>query len=204
MRELYMENIGSGSQALTRIRAINDHVIMRLQCICPMPFCMKITIFFPSPVFSTSESGNNSSEDIWYLEPILKIFLAPLWCPIAIIKDCSMDIDIYGRDCVQRSYSGHYSGSWTWRSLVQSRSSWCQYSMRLDPMHRAYSSLLIHPFGLVHWVPEQLNIKTVNGACKLIDGCSLKAVFSLQLSKWHYLAYAKETKVNSTTWLYGR
>ena len=26
--------------------------------ICPMPFCMKITIFFEYPVFSTSESGN--------------------------------------------------------------------------------------------------------------------------------------------------
>ena len=25
----------------------------------------------------------------------------------------------------------------------------------------------------VHWVPEQLNIKAVTGACKLIDGCSL-------------------------------
>ena len=27
--------------------------------------------------------------------------------------------------------------------------------------------------GVVHWVPEQLNIKAVTGACKLIDGCSL-------------------------------
>ena len=26
---------------------------------------------------------------------------------------------------------------------------------------------------VVHWVPEQLNIKAVTGACKLIDGCSL-------------------------------
>ena len=25
----------------------------------------------------------------------------------------------------------------------------------------------------LHWVPEQLNIKAVTGACKLIDGCSL-------------------------------
>ena len=38
-------------------------------------------------------------------------------------------------------------------------------------MHRAYPSL--HPSGVVHWVPEQLNIKAVTGACKLIDGCSL-------------------------------
>ena len=35
----------------------------------------------------------------------------------------------------------------------------------------AYSKL--HPSGVVHWVPEQLNIKAVTGACKLIDGCSL-------------------------------
>ena len=27
-----------------------------------------------------------------------------------------------------------------------------------------------HP---IHWVPEQLNIKAVTGACNLIDGCSL-------------------------------
>ena len=43
--------------------------------------------------------------------------------------------------------------------------------MRLRSVHRAYSSL--HPSGVVHWVPEQLNIKAVTGACKLIDGCSL-------------------------------
>ena len=32
----------------------------------------------------------------------------------------------------------------------------------------------IHPSGVVHWVPEQLNMKAVTGACKLIDGCSLE------------------------------
>ena len=42
--------------------------------------------------------------------------------------------------------------------------------MRLRSLHRAYPSL--HPSGVVHWVPEQLNIKAVTGACKLIDGCS--------------------------------
>ena len=41
--------------------------------------------------------------------------------------------------------------------------------MRLRSAHRAYLSL--HPSGVVHWVPEQLNIKAVTGACKLIDGC---------------------------------
>ena len=40
--------------------------------------------------------------------------------------------------------------------------------MRLRSLHKAYPSP--HPFGVVHWVPEQLNIKAVTGACKLIDG----------------------------------
>ena len=53
-------------------------------------------------------------------------------------------------------------------------------------MHRAYPSL--HPSGVVHWVPEQLNIKAVTGACKLIDSCSL-AQF-----QWYTLAYAAEIK----------
>ena len=43
--------------------------------------------------------------------------------------------------------------------------------MRLRSLHRAYPNL--HPFRVVHWVPEQLNIKAVTGVCKLIDGCSL-------------------------------
>ena len=42
--------------------------------------------------------------------------------------------------------------------------------MRLRSLHMAYPSF--RPSG-VHWVPEQLNIKAVTGACKLIDGCSL-------------------------------
>ena len=41
----------------------------------------------------------------------------------------------------------------------------------MELVHRAYPSL--HP-GVVHWVLEQLNIKAVTGACKLIDGCSLE------------------------------
>ena len=43
--------------------------------------------------------------------------------------------------------------------------------MRLRSLHSAYPSL--HPSGVVHWVPEQLNIKAVTGACKLIDDYSL-------------------------------
>ena len=43
--------------------------------------------------------------------------------------------------------------------------------MRLRSLHGVHPSL--HPSRVVHWVPEQLNIKAVTGACKLIDGCSL-------------------------------
>ena len=43
--------------------------------------------------------------------------------------------------------------------------------MRLRSLHRAYPNL--HPSGVVNWVPEQLNMKAVTGACKVIDGCSL-------------------------------
>ena len=43
--------------------------------------------------------------------------------------------------------------------------------MRHRSLYRAYPSL--HPFRVIHWVPEQLNIKAVTGAFKLIDGCSL-------------------------------
>ena len=44
----------------------------------------------------------------------------------------------------------------------------------LPRLHIAYPSL--HPSGVVHWIPElaeQLNIKVVAAACKLIDGCYL-------------------------------
>ena len=42
--------------------------------------------------------------------------------------------------------------------------------MRLRSVRRAYPSL--HPSGEIQWALEQLNIKAVTGACKLIDGCS--------------------------------
>ena len=73
-----------------------------------------------------------------------------------------------------------------------------QYTMRLRSLHRAYPSL--HPFGVVHWVPEQLNIKAVTGACKLIDGCSLalcSATGSVVSS-----GICHRNKVNWTAWLY--
>ena len=52
-------------------------------------------------------------------------------------------------------------------------------------------ALMKYNFGIVHWVPEQLNIKAVTGACKLIDGCSLCSATPLVAS---YLAYATEIK----------
>ena len=42
---------------------------------------------------------------------------------------------------------------------------------------------------IVHRVPEQLNIKAVTGACKLIDGCSLELC-----SATPSVAYATEMK----------
>ena len=63
--------------------------------------------------------------------------------------------------------------------------------MRLLSLHRAYPS--IHPSGVVHWVPEQLNIKAVTGACKLIDGCSL-ALCSATVSVVSAGIYATEIK----------
>ena len=66
--------------------------------------------------------------------------------------------------------------------------------MRLRSLHRAYPSL--HPSGVVHWVPEQLNIKAVAGACKLIDGCSSNAALRCVRPQfqWYQLAYATEIK----------
>ena len=55
------------------------------------------------------------------------------------------------------------------------------YTIRLRSLHRAYPSL--HPSGVVHWVPEQLNKKAVTGACKLIDGCSLE-LFNMIKNIW--------------------
>ena len=56
--------------------------------------------------------------------------------------------------------SGYYSGLWTRRFLVRVPSG-CQYSMRLDRLHRAYP--ILHPFGVVYWVPVLSNIKTATG-----------------------------------------
>ena len=70
--------------------------------------------------------------------------------------------------------------------------------MRLRSLHRAYPSL--HPSGVVHWVPEQLNIKAVTGACKLIDGCSL-ALCSTTVSVVS-AGICHRNKVNSIAWLY--
>ena len=55
--------------------------------------------------------------------------------------------------------------------LVQSPSE-CQYSVKLDRMHMAYSSL--NPSRVGTLIPDQLKMTAVTGACKLIDGCSLE------------------------------
>ena len=56
--------------------------------------------------------------------------------------------------------------------------------------------------GVVHWVPEQLNIKAVTGACKLIDGCSL-ALCSATVSVVS-AGIRHRNEVNSIAWLYRR
>ena len=62
--------------------------------------------------------------------------------------------------CSGSMVHGYYFGLWTRRSRVRVLSG-CQYSMRLDRLHRAYPNL--HPFGVVHWVPVLSNIKTATG-----------------------------------------
>ena len=64
----------------------------------------------------------------------------------------------------------------------------------LRSLHGAYLSL--HPSGVVHWVPEQLNIKAVTGACKLIDGCSLELCSATPSVACHW------NQVSSIAWLY--
>ena len=72
-----------------------------------------------------------------------------------------------------------------------------QYTIRLRSLHRAHPSL--HPFGVVHWVPEQLNIKAVTVACKLIDGCSLELCSATTSVVSSGICHGN--KVNSTAWL---
>ena len=79
-----------------------------------------------------------------------------------------------------------------------SNSEWRQNTIRFRSLHRAYLSL--HPSGVAHWVPEQLNIKAVTGAGKLIDGCSLvlrSVTVSVVSSR-----ICHKNEVNSTVWLY--
>ena len=76
--------------------------------------------------------------------------------------------------CAAVVYSGYYFGLWTRRFLVRVPSG-CQYSMRLDRLHRAYPSL--HPFGVLHWVPVLSNIKTVTG-CESNRQLQLWTVFA--------------------------
>ena len=84
-----------------------------------------------------------------------------------------VDLD-FTMQSMQRKHSGYYSGLWTRRFLVRVPSE-CQYSMRLDRLHRAYPSL--HPFGVVHWVPVLSNIKTATG-CESNRQLQLWTVFA--------------------------
>ena len=53
---------------------------------------------------------------------------------------------------------------------------WGQYTIRLRSLHRAYPSL--HPSEVVlHWAPEQLNIKSVTGHASWLMVAALKAAF---------------------------
>ena len=54
------------------------------------------------------------------------------------------------------------------------------------------------PFGVVHWVPEQLNIKAVTGACKLIDGCSLE-LYSATLVASSGICHRNKSQLNCMT-----
>ena len=72
------------------------------------------------------------------------------------------------------------------------------YTIRLRSLHRAYPSF--HPFGVVHWAPEQLNIKAVTSACKLIDGCSLELCSATPSVASSGIFH--RNKVNSIAWLY--
>ena len=47
--------------------------------------------------------------------------------------------------------------------------------------------------GINSYLPEQLHIKAVTGACKLIDGCSNAALRCVRPQfKWYQLAYSTE------------
>ena len=100
-------------------------------------------------------------------------------------------------------WSGIVKHSRIWiESRVSTRNRNCTFLSHLMLLalciFRTYPSL--HPSGVVHWVPEQLNIKAVTGACKLIDGCSL-ALCSTTVSVVS-AGICHRNKVNSIAWLY--
>ena len=78
--------------------------------------------------------------------------------------------------------------------LPGSNPEWGQIYYKASILHRAYPSL--HPFGVVHWVPEQLNIKAVTETCKLIDVCSLELCFATPSMVSSGICHGNE--VNST------
>ena len=100
-------------------------------------------------------------------------------------KECSGSIVVTTLDC----------GPGGPKSQVPSG---CQYSTRLDRLHRANPGF--HPFGVVHRYQSSWTFKAVTGACKWIDGCSQElcsATPSVALSGICHI-----NKVNSIAWLY--
>ena len=97
---------------------------------------------------------------------------------------------------LKRNATVYYSGFWTVDS--SSSPSGCQYSMRLDRLHRAYPSL--HPSGVVLGHQNSRTIKAVTGSCTLIDGCSLE-LYSTTPSAISS-GISTKNKVNSMAWLY--
>ena len=85
------------------------------------------------------------------------------------------------QQCVHQ-YSGYYSGLWT-RSFLVRVPSGCQYSMKLNRLHRAYPTL--HLFGVVQWVLVLSNIKTVTG-CESNRQLQFWTVFAGTVVNYNY------------------
>ena len=91
--------------------------------------------------------------------------------------------------------------SQTWLSMITSCDyesvawvqvlSGCQYSVRLD--HSPEPSSITS-------VPEQLNMKVVTGACKIMDGCSLERCLATLSVASSGICHRNE--INSIAWLF--
>ena len=57
----------------------------------------------------------------------------------------------------------------------------------------------LHPSVVVHLLPNQLNIKAVTGACKLIDGCSLELCSATPSLVSSGICHRNESQLNCMT-----